>query len=98
MLCLSAQMKKSKPIGLDFLAAELGIEPRQTDSETVVLPLHNSAIFCCNAMERVLLYPIFSVCQGLFQRFIIYFSKKIIRGITPPDGEWNAAYFRLFSS
>ena len=26
-----------------FLAAELGIEPRQRDSETLVLPLHNSA-------------------------------------------------------
>ena len=37
MLCLTAQMKKSKPIGLDFLAAELGFEPRQTESESVVL-------------------------------------------------------------
>ena len=44
MLCLTAQMKKSKPIGLDFLAAEEGFEPSQTESESVVLPLHNSAI------------------------------------------------------
>ena len=36
-------MKKSKPIGLDFLAAELGFEPRHTESESAVLPLHNSA-------------------------------------------------------
>ncbi len=28
-----------------YLAAELGFEPRQTESESVVLPLHNSAIF-----------------------------------------------------
>ena len=27
------------------VAAELGFEPRQTESESVVLPLHNSAIF-----------------------------------------------------
>ena len=27
------------------MAAELGFEPRQTESESVVLPLHNSAIF-----------------------------------------------------
>ena len=26
-----------------FMAAELGFEPRQTESESVVLPLHNSA-------------------------------------------------------
>ena len=29
------------------LAAELGFEPRQTESESVVLPLHNSAISYC---------------------------------------------------
>ncbi len=29
------------------LAAELGFEPRQTESESVVLPLHNSAILVC---------------------------------------------------
>ena len=29
-----------------LLAAELGIEPRQRDSETLVLPLHNSAKLC----------------------------------------------------
>ena len=27
MLCLAAQMKKSKPIGLDFLAPRAGLEP-----------------------------------------------------------------------
>ena len=27
-----------------FLAAELGFEPRQTESESAVLPLHNPAI------------------------------------------------------
>ena len=28
---------------MGFLAAELGFEPRQTESESAVLPLHNSA-------------------------------------------------------
>ncbi len=30
-----------------FLAAEEGFEPSQTESESAVLPLHNSAIFSC---------------------------------------------------
>ena len=28
-----------------LLAAELGFEPRHTESESAVLPLHNSAMF-----------------------------------------------------
>ena len=32
------------PEGQLLLAAELGFEPRQTVSETGVLPLHNSAV------------------------------------------------------
>ena len=57
MLCLTAQMKKSKPIGLDFLAGEEGFEPSQTESESVVLPLHNSPIFafCSNIIAQVFL-------------------------------------------
>ena len=50
--------EKKKPFvlltkGFSFLAAELGFEPRQTESESVVLPLHNSAIFI--SLERSLL-------------------------------------------
>ena len=40
--------KKKMDILLDahfFLAAEEGFEPSQTESESAVLPLHNSAIF-----------------------------------------------------
>ena len=39
------QMKKSNSKELDFLAAVLGFEPRHTESESAVLPLHNTAIF-----------------------------------------------------
>ncbi len=30
----------------DFLAAEIGFEPIRAESESAVLPLHNSASFC----------------------------------------------------
>ena len=30
---------------ISYVVAELGFEPRQTESESVVLPLHNSALF-----------------------------------------------------
>ena len=33
------------PWSFFFLAARLGFEPRQTESESVVLPLHNRALF-----------------------------------------------------
>ncbi len=33
-----------------FLAAGLGFEPRQTESESAVLPLHNPAIYMVRAM------------------------------------------------
>ena len=45
MPLLSQWIKKSRSEERDFLAAELGFEPRQTESESAVLPLHNSAIF-----------------------------------------------------
>ena len=38
--------KNKRPLGVSgllFLAAELGFEPRHTESESAVLPLHNSA-------------------------------------------------------
>ena len=34
---------KTAPNLSGLMAAELGFEPRQTESESVVLPLHNSA-------------------------------------------------------
>ena len=40
----AAQMKKSKSFDLDFLAGDEGFEPSQTESESVVLPLHKSPV------------------------------------------------------
>ena len=36
------------------MVAELGFEPRQTESESVVLPLHNSAILCNEAAKIII--------------------------------------------
>ena len=64
-------MKKSKPIGLDFLAADLGFEPRQTESESVVLPLHKSAIYYFyNAYYN----KAHMVCQHIFIIFLNDFA------------------------
>ena len=41
------------------VAADLGFEPRQTESESVVLPLHKSAV-------TYLLYTKLRICQVLF--------------------------------
>ena|GEM_PF-5582128 len=41
----SPQPLNIKVEGLLPMAADLGFEPRQTESESVVLPLHKSAIF-----------------------------------------------------
>ena len=42
---LTEIISKSRPLlRTAFMVAELGFEPRQTESESVVLPLHNSAV------------------------------------------------------
>ena len=48
------------------MAAELGFEPRQTESESVVLPLHNSASNSNNY------YTNFSIKVKLFFYFIFF--------------------------
>lgn len=45
------------------LAAELGFEPRQTESESVVLPLHNSAMF---STDGIYYTTTGTVCQEVF--------------------------------
>ncbi len=58
-----------------FLAAEEGLEPSQTESESAVLPLHNSAFFiilsvCCVRYSNTdLLY-----CQVLFRIYSLFFA------------------------
>ena len=38
------------------VAAEEGFEPSHTESESAVLPLHNSAIFACFSLTQKVLY------------------------------------------
>ena len=46
------------------MAGEEGFEPSQTESESVVLPLHNSAV----VKQRILLYRTDRICQEGFPR------------------------------
>ena len=58
------------------LAAVLGFEPRQTESESVVLPLHNTAMFICfliHLKQRDLLYQISGICQCFLIKYLIFF-------------------------
>ena len=52
---LNVKNKKSKRNALALLAAGEGFEPSQTESESVVLPLHNPAIFSVLSAFFVLL-------------------------------------------
>ena len=52
------------------MAAELGFEPRQTESESVVLPLHNSAMFDFN---RLFLQATYIIIVGKFILSIVFY-------------------------
>ena len=59
------------------MAAELGFEPRQTESESVVLPLHNSAIFLCfRSLSPSDLYNYIRKFNFV-NRFLLFFLKKV---------------------
>ena len=53
--------------GRSFLAAELGFEPRHTESESAVLPLHNSAI---RFSKRMILYHKLNDLSRCFLNFV----------------------------
>ena len=54
-----------------FLAAELGFEPRQTESESAVLPLHNSAMALSTESLTIIYYSLLNV-----KPFFALFLKK----------------------
>ena len=63
------------------MAARLGFEPRQTESESVVLPLHNRAMYCvllsCVVVDNVYYYTrFFENVNSLFAIFLKFFLKK----------------------
>ena len=47
----------------DDLAGDEGFEPPQTESESGVLPLHKSPMWCTQAEQRLLLYAETAECQ-----------------------------------
>ena len=68
-----------------LLAAEEGFEPSHTESESAVLPLHNSANYLVLCRTLLLLYPLSLICQAIFSIFFdlnpirlfpVYFRKK----------------------
>ena len=64
------------------MAARLGFEPRQTESESVVLPLHNRAMYCvllsCVVVDNVYYYTrFFENVNSFFAIFSNFFSKNI---------------------
>ena len=59
--------------GIGAMAAEEGFEPSQTESESVVLPLHNSAISLLQQLQQQdLLYQTVRICQSL----LLFFRRK----------------------
>ena len=54
-----------------LLAAELGFEPRQTESESAVLPLHNSAMALSTESLTIIYYSLLNV-----KPFFALFLKK----------------------
>ena len=62
-----------------FMAAGEGFEPSQTESESVVLPLHNPAIsylLLRHSQAQGLLYQNLMICQACFQIFFIFSSQN----------------------
>ena len=55
---------------ISYVAAELGFEPRQTESESVVLPLHNSAML----HQRVELYITKRLLSIVFLKSVTFFG------------------------
>ena len=79
---------------LFFMAAELGIEPRQRDSETLVLPLHNSAKLR-SLLQAGLIIPQISHLSRAFAKFLpLFCTKKDARG-KPSD---IFRFWRLFQA
>ena len=65
--------------GAFFMAAELGFEPRHTESESAVLPLHNSAK--CPALFALVYCSTGKVvCQGVFKKYLLGAARLAERG------------------
>ena len=71
--------KSRRYIACSYVAAESGFEPEQSESESLVLPLHYSAIFCLQHYYYNTLYDYcqhFSIDFGLFVKNTPKSSRK----------------------
>ena len=96
-----AKIKKNRPSndGLLSLAADLGFEPRHTESESAVLPLHNSALFCRTVyiltqtkwfvnrfLKNIFLFSFFCK-KGIDKRIFLCYNCKVRNGRLAQLGE-----------
>lgn len=70
-------LEKLSPV-FGAMAAEEGFEPSQTESESVVLPLHNSASTFAAAKQHGLLYQNIGICQPSFEKKMQLFKDQQI--------------------
>ena len=74
----------------DDLAGDEGFEPPQTESESGVLPLHKSPMWCTQAEQRLLLYAETAECQEEISDFPRnFFFWRSLRSVSKPDIVWS---------
>ena len=69
---------KKEPVSTEAetgLVARKGFEPLQTESESVVLPLHNRAMSMCSD-DNIYLTTQIRICQQVFLIFLEKFFQK----------------------
>ena len=64
------QKRSTCKAGASFLAAGEGFEPSQTESESVVLPLHNPAIFRPCRRDECYYNKQFQIVKSIFKFFL----------------------------
>ena len=70
----NSQKRKRRPFRSPLvMAADLGFEPRHTESESAVLPLHKSA-----TNKQYYTHTVFD-CQGVFQKNFLAFVLRVRR-------------------
>ena len=88
---VSQKKSRCEPyIDRDDLAGDEGFEPPQTESESGVLPLHKSPMWCTQAEQRLLLYAETAECQEEISDFPRnFFFWRSLRSVSKPDIVWS---------
>ena len=82
--------RRERYIVRDDLAGDEGFEPPQTESESGVLPLHKSPMWCTQAEQRLLLYAETAECQEEISDFPRnFFFWRSLRSVSKPDIVWS---------